>query len=160
MRIYVASPFGFSEAWRFFYEKSFLPMLRASGHEILDPWSLTDQTEFDRVGQISDPAARRAAFTTVNIAAAAANTAAIEKCDAVLAILDGPDIDSGSAAEIGFAAALGKRIVGYRGDFRLIGDNEATAVNLQVEYFIRSHGQGTIVRTLDAIVPAIDALPK
>ena len=35
---------------------------------------------------------------------------------AVVAVLDGADVDSGTAAEIGYAFARGKLIVGYRGD--------------------------------------------
>jgi len=59
-------------------------------------------------------------------------------------VLDGPDVDSGTAAEIGYAFARGKLIVGYRGDSRVSADNEGGVVNLQVEFFIRASG-GTIV---------------
>ena len=61
----------------------------------------------------------------------------------VLAVLDGTDVDSGTAAEIGYAFAKGRPILGYRGDFRLSADNEGSTVNLQVEYFITASG-GTI----------------
>jgi nucleoside 2-deoxyribosyltransferase len=73
-----------------------------------------------------------------------ANRAAIDAAWGVVAVLDGTDVDSGTAAEIGYAFARGKLIVGYRGDFRLSADNEGSVVNLQVEYFIRESG-GTIV---------------
>ena len=69
-------------------------------------------------------------------------------------MLDGADVDSGTAAEIGYAFARGKPIVGYRGDVRLAGDNEAAVVNLQVEYFIRASG-GTIVTRLSALPRAL-----
>ena len=69
-------------------------------------------------------------------------------------MLDGADVDSGTAAEIGYAFARGTPIVGYRGDFRLAGDNEGAVVNLQVEYFIRASG-GTIVTRLAEIAAAI-----
>ena len=55
--------------------------------------------------------------------------------DAVLAVLDGPDADSGTAAEVGWAAARGTPVVGWRSDFRL-ADHEAARVNLQVEDFV------------------------
>src|SRR4051794_21133183 len=55
---------------------------------------------------------------------------------AVLAVLDGADVDSGTAAEIGYAAALGIPVVGLRTDLRVTGDNAATIVNLQVEFFL------------------------
>ncbi len=43
---------------------------------------------------------------------------AIDRCDAVVAILDGPDSDSGTCVEIGYAQAKGKPIIGIRTDFR------------------------------------------
>jgi nucleoside 2-deoxyribosyltransferase len=58
-------------------------------------------------------------------------------------------VDSGTAAEIGYAFARGKRIVGYRGDFRLSADNEGSTVNLQVEYFIRESGGTIITKIID-----------
>ena len=46
--------------------------------------------------------------------------------------------------EIGYAAAIGTVVVGYRTDWRRAGDNEAAVVNLQLVYFIEASG-GTIV---------------
>ena len=69
-----------------------------------------------------------------------ANADAIASSDGVLAVLDGTDVDSGTASEIGYAFALGKKVVGYRGDFRLTGDNPGSVVNLQIEYFIMESG--------------------
>ena len=43
---------------------------------------------------------------------------AINHSDAVVAILDGADSDSGACIEIGYAKAKGKLIVGVRTDFR------------------------------------------
>ncbi len=81
----------------------------------------------------------------------ARNAALIEAAAGVLAVLDGTDVDSGTAAEIGFAAALARPVVGVRLDLRQTGDNEAAVVNLQVEWFIRSSG-GDVTRDLaDAI---------
>jgi len=44
--------------------------------------------------------------------------AAIEKADAVVAVLDGADADSGTAFEVGYACAKGVPVVGVRTDFR------------------------------------------
>ena len=88
------------------------------------------------------------------------NQNSIDSCDIVLAVLDGPDVDSGTASEIGYAYAKQKLIVGYRGDFRLSADNEGGIVNLQVEHFIRASG-GTIVSRLSEIAGAFSSLsPK
>jgi nucleoside 2-deoxyribosyltransferase len=88
---------------------------------------------------------------------ARANAEAIEACAGVLALLDGSDVDSGTAAEIGFAAALGRPVVGLRTDRRLSGDNTATVVNLQVEYFIHRNG-GRVCRGLDEAVAEVHRL--
>ena len=82
------------------------------------------------------------------------NRTAIDKSNVVFAILDGTDVDSGTAAEIGYAFAKGKTIVGYRGDFRLSADNEGSKVNLQVEYFIRESG-GEIITRLSELPSAL-----
>jgi nucleoside 2-deoxyribosyltransferase len=87
----------------------------------------------------------------------ATNRAAIDAADGVVAVLDGTDVDSGTAAEIGYAFARGKLIVGYRGDFRLSADNEGSIVNLQVEYFIRESG-GTVVSRYEDLGPSLGVL--
>jgi nucleoside 2-deoxyribosyltransferase len=90
------------------------------------------------------------------------NRQAIESGDVVVAVLDGPDVDSGTASEIGFAFACGKTIFGYRGDIRLTGENQATLVNLQVQYWIEESGgrKGRLVRTVPDLLMALDALIK
>lgn len=42
----------------------------------------------------------------------------IDSADAVLAIIDGVEVDSGTAWEMGYAYAKGKPVVGVRTDFR------------------------------------------
>lgn len=44
--------------------------------------------------------------------------AMIDASDAVLAVLDGPDADSGTSLELGYAHARGVPVVGVRTDFR------------------------------------------
>jgi nucleoside 2-deoxyribosyltransferase len=85
------------------------------------------------------------------------NKNAINSADAVFAVRDSVDVDSGTAAEIGHAYALGKPILGYRGDFRLSADNEGSTVNLQVEFFIRASG-GDIITTIDDLASALKKL--
>ena len=153
MRIYLASPLGFSEAGR-----GFLAVLGATltglGHEVLDPWQLTDPTRVAAVANLPYGPEKRAAWRALNRVTGANNRAAIDRSDWVLAVLDGIDVDSGTAAEIGYAFARGKIILGYRGDFRLAADNEGAIVNLQVEYFIRESG-GDIIATLAALPEAL-----
>ena len=152
--LYVASPLGFSEAGRAFYDSQFLSTIRGAGFEPLDPWALTDAAKVDAIRALSDEVRRRAAWRMLSHEIAEANRSAIDRSDGVVAVLDGPDVDSGTAAEIGYAFARGKRIVGYRGDFRRTGDNDGVLVNLQVEYFIRAGG-GDIVASLGDLGPAL-----
>ena len=157
MKIYLAGPLGFSEAGRDFHYRILIPELERSGHEILDPWKLTDPATIAAALDLPFGAERRAAWQMLNPEIGRNNRAALDGCDAVVAVLDGVDVDSGTAAEIGYAFAKRKPIVGYRGDLRLSADNEALTVNLQVEYFIRASG-GDIVTTLSRLPGALAAL--
>jgi nucleoside 2-deoxyribosyltransferase len=55
----------------------------------------------------------------------------VQQCDAVVAILDGADSDSGTCVELGYAYALRKPIVGVRTDFR---GSEDRGLNLMVSH--------------------------
>lgn len=143
-RIYMAGPLGFSEAGRHFYTSVLVPFVSSLGYEVLDPWTLTDPRKIAAVQRMPYGPDRRDAWRTLSREIGANNWRAIDDARGVVAILDGVDVDSGTAAEIGYAFARGKLIVGYRGDFRLSADNEGSMVNLQVEFFIRESG-GTIV---------------
>lgn len=114
--VYVASPLGFSTPTRHYYETVLLPAL--GGHEVLDPWAGTPDRTAAQIG--------------------ADNEAMIRRADVVLAVLDGTDVDSGTAAEIGFAAALGVPVVGWRSDWRQAGDHPDATVNLQVQHWLAS----------------------
>jgi nucleoside 2-deoxyribosyltransferase len=153
-RIYMASPLGFSQAGRHFYEGVLVPFVRCLGFEVLDPWGSTDREKLAAVRALPDSPARRQAWRALNREIGAGNRAAIDAARAVVAVLDGVDVDSGTAAEIGYAFARGKLIVGYRGDVRLSADNEGATVNLQVEYFIRESG-GTIVDRYEELASAL-----
>lgn len=59
------------------------------------------------------------------------NMAGFENSDIVVAVIDGTDVDSGTAWEIGYAYAKGKPVLGLRTDFRTLGI-EGT-VNLMIE---------------------------
>lgn len=153
MKLYIASPYGFSEAGRVFYRSWLIPLL-AKEHQIIDPWSLVDPQLISRTAEMPYGPEKRAAWEVVNAIIGLQNQEGIDRADAVLAILDGTDVDSGTAAEVGYAFAKGKLIIGYRGDFRLARDNDGGTVNLQVEHFIRASG-GTIVTSQSNILAAL-----
>jgi nucleoside 2-deoxyribosyltransferase len=169
MMIYLAGPLGFSEAGRPFYQREIVDRVTALGHVPLDPWSDTAPPGIDpgfarEIVQIAAAVAavrampygldKRDAWRALNMRIGAKNSALIDVADMVFAILDGTDVDSGTASEIGCAFAKGKPIVGYRGDFRLSADNDGSIVNLQVEYFIRATG-GDIITEVGGLSRAL-----
>ena len=96
---------------------------------------------------------RRDAWKKLNVEIGENNRKAIDRSTGMVACLDGSDVDSGTASEVGYGYGKNKNnstvkyiILGYRSDFRL-GENEGTGLNLQVEYFIRASG-GTIASSL------------
>lgn len=153
-RVYLAGPLGFSELGRL-GQTALVDLLRDLGHDALDPFALAPAQEIARIARLSSLDAQRDAWRALNRRIGETNTRAIQDCDLVVAVLDGADVDSGTAAEIGYAYARGKRIVGYRGDFRLAADNVGSLVNLQVEYFIHASG-GAIADSLEALRAALD----
>ena len=155
MTIYLASPLGFSEPGRNYLYDRLIPALTAAGHPVIDPWTLTDPEYIGAAERETDHAKRIALFRKANAVIAKNNAEAIQRCEALVACLDGTDVDSGTSAEIGYACALGKRIEGFRTDFRLSSDNEGATVNLQVEYFILASG-GAVSRSIDEIISRLD----
>jgi nucleoside 2-deoxyribosyltransferase len=141
-RIYLAGPGGFDAGGRRWHALVCDAVTRA-GFDVLDPWTASAAVFDDAYAQPEGPA-RIAALCHANAIAGATNARLIAEASAVLALLDGTDVDSGTAAEIGYAAAVGTPVIAYRTDWRTSGDNAAALVNLQVEHFILASG-GEIV---------------
>jgi len=154
-RIYLASPLGFTP-YTAVYAEEVARMAAAAGFEVLDPWNVAIGK---RLGELVSAVAPLAEIHEANAAVGAANMAMIDSCDGILACLDGPTVDDGTASEIGYGAARGKVICGYRSDIRTTGDNYGSVVNLQVEFFI-IHSGGAICRSAgDALSYLAAALP-
>jgi nucleoside 2-deoxyribosyltransferase len=144
-RCYVASPLGFSEAGRHYYSNVLLPAL-SELVEPVDPWALVSEEEISSAldaGNEEDLAAvigRR-------------NREALKSCRLLVAVLDGQELDSGTAAEIGYASALGIVCLGLRTDQRRNGELGAR-INLQVEAFLVGSG-GLLADSLEALLVAL-----
>ena len=93
-RCYVASPLGFTEAGRHYYHDKLLPAL-AAVVEPVDPWALD--------AQIAPQAGDRERALAIG----RANIEAIRSCALLVAVLEGQEPDSGTVAELGYAAGLG-----------------------------------------------------
>jgi nucleoside 2-deoxyribosyltransferase len=145
LRCYVASPLGFNEAGRYYYDREYLPKL-ATVVEPVDPWALTSEAE---VASAREEGRGREFALEIG----RRNAEAIRGCSLLAAFLDGQEPDSGTVAEVGFAAALGLKCFGLRSDLRQTGE-AGVSVNLQVESFI-VHSGGFIAPTLDDLVSAL-----
>lgn len=147
-RCYVASPLGFSESGRDYYAQRYVPAL-AAHVEPVDPWTLSLPEEFEA----ARAAGREQAF---GIEVGARNAEAIRSARLLIAQLDGQEVDAGTAAEVGYAAALGLPCLGVRSDLRSSGE-PGMLVNLQLEAFIVLSG-GYIAGSLDELVAQLAAL--
>lgn len=141
-RCYVASPLGFSETTRPWYRDVLLPRL-AEVVEPVDPWALTSEEEI-----AAEYGAGRQREIALEIGRR--NIEAIRGSALLVAVLDGQEADSGTVAELGFAAGLGLRSYGVRSDLREAGE-PGVPLNLQVAAFV-AHTGGTIESSLDALM--------
>ena len=153
--LYLASPLGFHEPGRHYLATVLLPRLADAGWQVLDPW--VDEGGVVGAALATAPGPERlAALAEMSRIIGARNRRLLADATAVLAVLDGSDIDSGVAAEIGWAAARGTPVVGWRSDFRL-AEHEASRINIQVEDFVVASG-GRLVTSLDEGLAVLDSL--
>ena len=149
-KVYLASPLGFSPE-NIAYLNLIKLALKSQGFEIFDPW---EQKQFaariESASRENDYAARVAAFGEIARQIGSCNEDGIRWADFLLAVLDGAEVDSGTAAEVGFGSALGKKCYGLRTDQRDSGDFIGLPVNLQILHFIERSG-GTIFRSIAGI---------
>jgi nucleoside 2-deoxyribosyltransferase len=120
LKVYLASPLGFSPEWKSYRDK-IKRRLTELGCTVLDPWDPKFHKVIAEATAIQDWSARIAAFKEIARQIGKANEEMIRSCDIVLGVLDGPELDSGTASEIGFAVGLGKKCYGLRTDFGLRG---------------------------------------
>jgi nucleoside 2-deoxyribosyltransferase len=145
LRCYLASPLGFTEAGRDYYARVYLPAL-ATVVDPVDPWSL----DLPAATEGATPTDRDRARA---LAIGAANAEAIRSCALLVALLDGQEPDSGTVAELGYAAGIGLRCFGLRTDTRQSGE-PGVAVNLQVESFVVASG-GAMTASLQELLAAL-----
>ena len=165
-QIYLASPLGFTEFGR--QNLANIIKLLESKYQVYNPFHPSELSkqleELDQILNSESPSESKPEsyfelkekFRKVNHQLGKQNETQIKACFGIFAILNGVDIDSGVAAEIGYAYGLGKPIWGYRNDFRRTGENPGTIVNLQLEYFIHASG-GKIFRSLNEVTTWLQA---
>jgi nucleoside 2-deoxyribosyltransferase len=147
--VYLASPLGFSPEWKGYRDK-IKQLLHEQGWMVRDSWDQTFHEAIAEARTIRDWSGRIGAFKAIAEQIGRANEEMTRSCDAVLGVLDGAELDSGTVSELGFAAALGKICYGLRTDFRECGDFDGIPINLQVLYWIESGG-GKLFRRIEDI---------
>ena len=135
MRIYLAGPL-FTQAERRWL-RSLASGLREREHSVFLP---QDEAE---TPLLSNPPDFHGAFELCRDA--------IDRCDAVVAVLDGADADSGTAWECGYAYARGKPVVALRSDFR---GGEDRGLNLMLR---RSSNEVVEVPSSDEAIESVIA---
>jgi nucleoside 2-deoxyribosyltransferase len=149
MRLYVAGPL-FTQAERAWNER-LASALAAAGHDVFLP-----QTEVKAITSLD-------ADTIFQV-----DVDGVRSAEAVVAILDGADPDSGTCFECGLAFALGIPIVALRTDFRAGGDalpgQKLATINLmlaQASARVVNHTDpGTGFETVaSAVIAALSGLP-
>ncbi|HJJ56411.1 MAG TPA: nucleoside 2-deoxyribosyltransferase, partial [Methanocorpusculum sp.] len=113
--IYLAAPL-FSESQRR-YNETIASFLASKYYDVYLPQSVDDTVQ-------SRQSNREKLIYQSNINA-------LKQSDIVVAIIDGSDVDSGTAWEMGYAKAMGKRVIAIRSDFRKYSKSEL--VNLMLE---------------------------
>lgn len=117
--IYQAGPL-FSEAEREWHQKLTLKLEKA-GHIVIWPGALLSPEAIDKAGE----GAISLIFDTCSNA--------ITNCTCVVALLDGTQVDDGTAWEIGYAYARDIPIYGIRTDSRIAGDTSYNHMNSMIE---------------------------
>jgi nucleoside 2-deoxyribosyltransferase len=133
MKVFLAAPL-FSEAEREFNSK-IAKRLRDSGFEV---W-LAQEAAFIQKGTHKE---KKMIYES--------DISALRTSGAVVAVLDGIEVDAGVAYEVGYAKALGKPVVGFKTDYRTFSGMEE--VNLMLEV--------SLVKICRSIDELIDALGK
>ncbi len=117
--------------------------LRSAGHEVFLP----------QESQAPNPPAQQIF---------ARDLEGLDWCEAVVAVMDGDDPDSGTAWECGYAYARAKPIVTFRSDFRRPGEFREVAFNLMLWCSADAHVElplCTADEAVGAIVEALASLP-
>lgn len=147
--VYLAGPAGFNESGMLWHNTVLLPKVVAAGLVPLDPWA--DQSGITDILALPLGARRTTRLARANLEQGRLDLEMVETSAAVLACLDGPQVDDGTAVEIGYAHRAGKLIVGLRTDIRRTSDNEAALVNLMIETCVIGSG-GIMTANTDAAV--------
>ena len=141
MKIYQAGPLFTQpeQTWHRATRQRFID----AGFDTLWPGDLLSQADIDAWGA---DAPRKICET---------DRQALETCDVVVALLDGVQVDDGTAWEIGYAFARNIPVIGIRTDCRQAGETAYSRVNAMIEGSCIA-----IVRTFEETLQVLSAMQK
>ena len=154
-KVYLAGPDGFTPVTLAWHDTVLVPAVVSAGLIPVSPWHRFD-AEFEKAFTMPPGPHRQSLLADIDDRAGALNARLIEEAAGMLAQLDGPDVDSGTAAEVGYGSALGLFVSGVRSDLRTCADNEGVVVNLQVQHFISRTG-GSVHRDVASAIAELAA---
>ena len=146
--IYQSGPL-FSAAEQAFH-RTLACRLREAGHTVIWPGDLLTEAQVTDAG----PQAPRLIFTACR--------GALDGCTCMVALLDGTQVDDGTAWEIGYAYARDLPIYGLRTDARRAGETPYSRVNSMIQGCLTGFARGVedLVRMLDCHAPGNGANHK
>ena len=133
MRIYLASPYGFSAQWQRLLLPEFITALESLGLEVWEPFERNCQVDLAQPGWAYQVAQR--------------DLQDVKDADALFAIVNGTPPDEGVMVELGAAIALGKPTFLFRDDFRRCTDSEDYPLNLMLFSGLPAQGWQDFVYT-------------
>ncbi len=79
----------------------------------------------------------------------------LDQADVLIALLDGPQVDDGTAWEIGYFFSIRERsrIIGIRTDVRNAGESSNSVVNAMIEMSC-----GRVVRSVEELLETLSAM--
>ncbi len=117
-KLYLASPYGFSEHWRTNLIPDFINTLEKMGAIVYEPFIRNIDTNYSLSGW-----ANKVACSNFND---------LKSSDGIFAIVNGTPPDEGVMVELGIAIALGKPTFLFRDDFRKCSDSDEYPLNLMI----------------------------
>lgn len=149
LKCYVASPYGFAEGTKYWYDRVLLPML-AEYVDVIDPWVYSVDHIF-----AAKPEARLALW--LEMGNYHYDTIAKE-AGLLVAVLDQEPPDNGTVTELVWAAASGIPVIAYRNDLRGAGEGELP-FNVMIAAAVNRSG-GRIVSDLTELESAVTDIIK
>ena len=147
MRIYLAGPI-FSEAdqqWLLGLKERIEEYGRAKGKEVevIWPYEMISQSDIESLGD----SAKQKVFDCCK--------SNLDRADLLVALLDGSQVDDGTAWEIGYFFSVSERskIIGIRTDFRKAGETRNSVVNAMVEMSCHR-----ILRSIEELLEALSGM--